>query len=43
MLSNVQAAQDFLKTNATRIVKNVSRGTSHMSWKKSAPCGRSVI
>lgn len=43
VLRNVQAAQDFLNTNATQIVKNVSTGTSHMSWKKSAPCGRSVI
>lgn len=39
VLSSVGAAQDFLNTNTSQIVKTVSGGTSHMSLKKCAPCG----
>lgn len=34
VLSNVEAAQDFLNTNTTLIIKTVSRATNHMSWKE---------
>lgn len=38
VLRKVGAAQDFLNTNASQIIKTVSRATSHMSLKKCAPC-----
>lgn len=44
VLSNVEAAQNFLDTNTTLIVETVSRATSHMSEKGwglggGLPCG----